>query len=334
MRKLISAAVLAAALVCVPIALAASSPIVSAGATTGIGQTSATLHGTVNPNGPATTYQFHYGPTSALGSLSPTTAASAGAGTAGVAVATKLTGLSPDTTYYFQLVASNSAGTSSTVDRIVQDDRQPGADDDHEPAVDVSRYGATLVGTINPNNQATAYHFEFGLTTRTGSSPPRRRFPPVAPRSRSGPAARPRAGAGLPLPPGRRPRLHVGHLRRRHDVPDAPVAAAAHEATVVGQDRDRSKRAVRVHDARHASLTARRSRPATAARNGDDQVLDGSRTLVTAHRAGWFDHVHLPLGVPLCPHPGQRSHEADREGALSRRRVGRAGGTSATIRAR
>lgn len=168
MRKVILAAIVAAALVCVPIAFAAASPIVAAGATTSISQTSATLHGTINPNGLATTYQFHYGPTSALGAVSPTTAASAGAGTAGVAVATKLAGLSPDTTYYIQLVASNSGGTSSTAVGTFKTTGNPAPTTATSPAVDVSRNGATLVGVINPNNQTTAYHFDFGLTTAYG----------------------------------------------------------------------------------------------------------------------------------------------------------------------
>jgi hypothetical protein len=168
MRKVITAAVVVAVLVCVPIALAASSPIVSAGSTTSIAETSATLHGTVNPKGLATTYQFHYGPTSALGAVSPTTAASAGAGTAGVAVSTKLAGLSPDTTYYIQLVASNSGGTSSTAIGTFKTTGNPAPTTTTSPAVDVSRNGATLVGVINPNNQTTAYHFDFGLTTSYG----------------------------------------------------------------------------------------------------------------------------------------------------------------------
>jgi hypothetical protein len=168
MRKVISAAVLVAALVCVPLALAASSPIVTARATTGVGQTYATLHATVNPNGLPTASQFHYGPTAALGSVSPATASSAGAGTGGVPVATKLVGLSPDTTYYIQLSASNSAGTSSTAVATFKTTGNPAPTTTTSPAVNVSRYGATLVGVVNPNNQATAYHFDFGLTTSYG----------------------------------------------------------------------------------------------------------------------------------------------------------------------
>ena len=168
MRKVIAVAVLAAALVCVPMALAASSPIVTASATTSIGQNSATLHGTVNPNSLATTYQFHYGPTQSLGASSPAVAASAGSGTTGVAVSTKLYGLSPDTTYYIQLVASNSAGTSSTAIGTFKTTGNPAPTTTTSPAVNISRYGATLVGVINPNNQTTAYHFDFGLTTSYG----------------------------------------------------------------------------------------------------------------------------------------------------------------------
>jgi hypothetical protein len=168
MRKVISAVVLVAALVCVPLALAASSPIVTAGAPTGLGQNAVTLRATVNPNGLATTYQFHYGPTSALGSVSPATAASAGSGTKGVPVATKLAGLTPDTTYYYQLVASNSAGTSDTAVGSFKTTGNPAPTTTTSPAVNISRYGATLVGVINPNNQATAYHFDFGLTDTYG----------------------------------------------------------------------------------------------------------------------------------------------------------------------
>lgn len=169
MRKVITAAaVMLAALVCVPVALAASSPIVTSGATTGIGQNAATLHGTVNPNGLATTYQFHYGPTSALGSVSPATAASAGSGSTGVAESTKLSGLSPDTTYYYQFVASNSAGTSSTSINTFKTTGNPAPTTTTSPAVSISRYGATLVGVINPNNQNTTYHFDYGLNSSYG----------------------------------------------------------------------------------------------------------------------------------------------------------------------
>jgi hypothetical protein len=168
MRKLSLAAVLVAALVCAPLALAAGSPTLTAGAATAIGQTAATLHGTVNPNGLATTYQFQYGPTNALGKGSPVTVASAGAGTAAVAETTKLSGLSPATTYYYTLVATNSAGSSSTPVETFKTTGNPAPGATTDPAAAIARYGATLVGTISPNNQATTYYFEYGLTTNYG----------------------------------------------------------------------------------------------------------------------------------------------------------------------
>jgi hypothetical protein len=161
-------AVVAAAMIYAPAALAASSPTVSASAPTGVGQTAATLHGTVKPNGLATTYQFEYGTTTALGSKSPATAASAGSGTAAVAESARILGLSPDTTYYFELVASNSAGSSNTPVQTFKTTGNPAPGVTTEPAANVGRYTATLVGTINPNNQATSYYFQYGQTTAYG----------------------------------------------------------------------------------------------------------------------------------------------------------------------
>lgn len=168
MRKVITAAAVVAAMACAPIALAASSPSVTAGPATSIGNTTATLHGTVNPNGLATTYHFEYGPTQALGSVSPTVAPSAGAGTTAVPVSTKVIGLSPDTTYYYELVASNSAGTATTPIQSLKTTGHPAPVTITSPAVGVGRYQATLVGIINPAGATTTYHFEYGLSASYG----------------------------------------------------------------------------------------------------------------------------------------------------------------------
>jgi hypothetical protein len=159
---------MAVALVCAPAALAASSPTVKPAAVTSITQTDATLHGTIDPNGLATTYQFAWGLTSALGNFSPAVAASAGAGTASVSESTKLTGLAPSTTYYYALVAKNSSGTSSTPVETLKTTGNPAPTITTEPATDIGRYVATMVDTINPNNQATTYYFEYGLTDGYG----------------------------------------------------------------------------------------------------------------------------------------------------------------------
>jgi hypothetical protein len=85
-------------------------PSVTTGRATNVAMNSATLNGTVNPNGIATTYYFQWGLTSSYGNTTSTQ--SAGSGTSNVAVSADLTGLVPKTTYHYRLVATNSIGTS------------------------------------------------------------------------------------------------------------------------------------------------------------------------------------------------------------------------------
>ena len=78
-------------------------------------------------------------------------------------------GLSPDTTYYYAFVATNSRRQLNDADRDVQDNRQPGADFDHRvwrPASDAT--ARPWLAPSRPNNQATTYHFEYGLTSSYG----------------------------------------------------------------------------------------------------------------------------------------------------------------------
>jgi DNA-binding beta-propeller fold protein YncE len=85
-------------------------PTVSTGPATGAMPDEAVLHGGVNPNGLATTDQFEYGTTTSYGTTVPVSAESAGSGGAEVAKGYVLSGLQPNTTYHFRLVASNSSG--------------------------------------------------------------------------------------------------------------------------------------------------------------------------------------------------------------------------------
>jgi hypothetical protein len=68
------------------------------------------LNGTVNPNGSTTAYWFEYGETSSYGSSIPV-GEDGDAGSAGSAqpVNRSLSGLDPETTYHFRLVAENAA---------------------------------------------------------------------------------------------------------------------------------------------------------------------------------------------------------------------------------
>jgi C1A family cysteine protease len=87
-----------------------SQPTVTTGSALFTGSDSVTLNGTVNPNGAETTYYFEYGTTDSYGST--TTAASAGSGESTESVSADLTGLSPDITYHYRLVAENDIGST------------------------------------------------------------------------------------------------------------------------------------------------------------------------------------------------------------------------------
>lgn len=89
-------------------------PPPSPSATTGsavVNGASATLAGSVNPNGLLTSYYFEFGTTTAYGTQ--TAPQSAGSGTSAVSVTSSLSGLAADTTYHYRLVAVGPSGAIS-----------------------------------------------------------------------------------------------------------------------------------------------------------------------------------------------------------------------------
>ena len=95
-------------------AAAAIAPAVVPGAASPVAATSATVAGTVDPNGSATSWHVEFGPTTSYGSV--TTASSAGAGDTPVDVSALLSGLTPGTLYHWRIVATSSAGTTNGAD--------------------------------------------------------------------------------------------------------------------------------------------------------------------------------------------------------------------------
>jgi hypothetical protein len=77
----------------------AGAPTVTAGTASAVTAASATVGGTVNPNGRRTTYHFDYGTATAYGSLAPSPDAVAGSDRTAHAISVSLTGLLPATTY-------------------------------------------------------------------------------------------------------------------------------------------------------------------------------------------------------------------------------------------
>ncbi len=93
-------------------------PSVTTFAATEITSESATLNGTVNPNGGGVTEcRFEYGTTMLLGSSASCTKLP-GSGTSAVEVSARVTGLEENTPYYFRLVARNPGGVSSGLEEL------------------------------------------------------------------------------------------------------------------------------------------------------------------------------------------------------------------------
>ena len=140
---------------------ASGPPIVTTDAATSIATTSATITGTVDPEGQQTTYHFEYGTTPNFGTV--TAATGAGNGATSTAVSTSLSGLQPNTTYYYRLVASNATGaafgTQGTFTTIA-----PGPQVVTGAASSIGTTSATISGTVNPEGQDTSYHFDYGTS--------------------------------------------------------------------------------------------------------------------------------------------------------------------------
>lgn len=146
----------------------AAAPTAATGAASAVTATSATMNGTVNAKNSSTTVAFEYGLTASYGS-SVTAAQSPASGLTNTAVSADLTGLTPNTTYHFRVVASNAAGTVNGEDKIFTTPAvAPLATTN--PANSVTDTGATLNATVNANNASTDVTFEYGLTTSYGET--------------------------------------------------------------------------------------------------------------------------------------------------------------------
>ncbi len=87
-------------------------PTVATDGTSAVTPTSATLNGTINPNGAPTNYWFEWG--LSAGNIPNSTAHTAmGSGGSPLSESATLTGLTPNTTYYFRASALNVVGTQA-----------------------------------------------------------------------------------------------------------------------------------------------------------------------------------------------------------------------------
>jgi len=104
----------------------AAAPSVATLTASSISSTGALLKGTVNPNGLQSRYWFEWGPTTGLGSTSQVRLLLGGTTTVAAESAFTTPSLTANTPYYFQIVSTNSMGTSrGQVLTFVWSDTQP-----------------------------------------------------------------------------------------------------------------------------------------------------------------------------------------------------------------
>ena len=125
---------------------------------------SATLNGTVNPEGvEVTSCEFQYGPTSSYGSVAPCPAGIVGSSeSAEKAVSVTVSGLAPDTLYHYRLVAGNATpeGVDYGPDQTFVAGASPAIAEEVLSGVDASE--ATLSAEINPGGLPTTYDVQYG----------------------------------------------------------------------------------------------------------------------------------------------------------------------------
>jgi hypothetical protein len=149
-------------------------------AATSVAPFSATLNGTVNPDGVAVSdCHFAYVPDAqfepsafdpyAHGASVPCVE-SVGSGTGEVAVHADLTGLTAGVKYHFRLVATNANGSNSGADETLSTTPPPVIS--NEAATNLTAHTVDLDATINPGSLETTYHLEYGTSSEYGTEVP------------------------------------------------------------------------------------------------------------------------------------------------------------------
>ncbi|HVC25655.1 MAG TPA: hypothetical protein VND23_07855 [Acidimicrobiales bacterium] len=144
----------------------ASGPAVTTRPATAVGDTAATVHAVVDPNGLATVWYVRYGTSTAYGATTSTTGA--GSGLAALSVSVALGALRPGTTYHYQAVARNAIGTSYGADMAFTTSGPPGVAT--RPATSVGLRGAEVHGVVDPNGIATSWYVRYGTSTAYGAT--------------------------------------------------------------------------------------------------------------------------------------------------------------------
>jgi hypothetical protein len=137
--------------------------VVTTNAATVITSSSATLNGTVDPNGLTTSVLFEYGITT---NYQHTTANRNYSGSTTQNVNANISGLTPNTTYHFRIVGFNSRGFHFGSERTFRTFSPTGP-----PVVatgaatNVASFSASLNGSVYPHGLSTTVYFQYGTNT-------------------------------------------------------------------------------------------------------------------------------------------------------------------------
>ena len=132
-------------------------------------QTTASVEGAVNPGGhPLTECFFEYGVDASYGAKAPC-AALPDPGSAPVGVSAAISGLQPNSTYHYRVVAVNAGGTERGADMTLRTlPRAPAITTGAATLVGADT--AKVAGTVNAEASVTRYFFEYGPSTSYGQS--------------------------------------------------------------------------------------------------------------------------------------------------------------------
>jgi hypothetical protein len=148
-------------------------PSVTTLAASGITGVAATLNGTANPHGTATSAWFEYGTSPTLATFTATGQQAVGAGSANVAVSQPVSGLSEGTTYYVRIAASSVAGTTrgQIVSFTTLVPGPPSVRTISAAYVPNSDAFLEMSGAVTPNGADTSFWFEFSYSDPTLTQP-------------------------------------------------------------------------------------------------------------------------------------------------------------------
>jgi hypothetical protein len=152
----------------------AATPVVSTGAPSGVTETSATLNGTVNPEGETTQYGFYYADGNSTWCTSGGTSGTFYGGAPTTLGFTDSTShpvsqfdpaLAPGQSLCYLVYASNASGTA-TGSQVTFTTPNPVPVVTTGAASAITGTGATLNGTVNPEGKSsTSYQFEYDFTS-------------------------------------------------------------------------------------------------------------------------------------------------------------------------